>query len=266
MLSKRALELKRKLASGEFTAGMWILLPSPSACEIIAGAALDWVVVESEHSPFNPETLQHILMAFKGSQTVPVIRVPWNDHVMIKQALDMGWDGVLVPQVNSREEAQRAVAACRYPPLGDRGYGPLRPSNYYRERDEYARIANDSVICAIQIEKVSGAEQIEDIVSVPGIDWIFVGLCDMSGTTGRFLDLENPELWEAVRKIFTVARAAGIPTGNAVSGPQNIEKAVELGSQLIVLGFDHAYLRIAVDSDVAVFRQVIGDRRISCNE
>ena len=256
-MDKRAIELKKKLAAGGFGSGIWVRMPSPTACEIIARAGLDWIVVDGEHCPFNPETLHHMLMAFNGSQTVPLIRVPWNDHVMIKQVLDMGWDGVIIPQVNSAEEARRAVAACRYPPVGSRGYGPFRASNYDRDQDEYARLANDSVICVIQIEHVSGAEEIDETVRVPGIDWIFVGRCDMSPSAGRFLDLENPELWKAVRKIFKAARAAGIPTGNAISGPENIKRAISLGCQLIVLGVDHEYLRDGLDSAVQAFNMIV---------
>ncbi len=93
MFNKRAINLKKKLAAGEFSPGIWISLPSPTACEVIAGVGFNWIVVAAEHSPFNPETLQHILMTFKGSDTVPLIRIPWNDPVMIKQVLDMSWDG-----------------------------------------------------------------------------------------------------------------------------------------------------------------------------
>ena len=262
VFNQRAIELKRKLAAGEFSPGIWVSLPSPTACEIIAGAGLDWIVVDGEHCPFNPETLQHMLMAFKGSQTVPLIRVPWNDQVMIKQALDMGWDGVVIPQVNSVEDARRAVAACRYPPAGNRGFGPFRASNYYRDGDEYVRLADDSVICMIQIENVTGAEQIDEIVRVQGVDWIFFGLCDMSPSAGRFLDLENPEIWKAVRKIIAAAQDAGIPTGNPIGKPvrsvEDIEEMMGLGCQLIVLGSDYDMLKHALDKAVEAFHEAAG--------
>jgi len=263
MINRRALDLKKKLAAGEFSPGIWMSLPSPTACEVIAGAGLDWILVDAEHSPFNPETLQYMLMAFTGSQTVPIIRVPWHDHVMIKQALDMGWDGVLVPQVNSAEEARRAVAACRYPPVGNRGFGPRRAGNYHRDQDEYVKFANDSVICVIQIEDLAGAAQIDEIIRVPGIDWILVGPCDMSASTGRFLDLENPELWQAVGKVFETAQAAGIPCGNAVDGPENVGQTLDLGCQLVVLGEDTGYLKEAVDNALQVFQQVVNSRGLT---
>ena len=261
MFNRRAIDLKKKLAAGEFSPGIWISLPSPSACEVIAGAGFDWIIVDTEHSPFNPETLQHILMAFKGSSTVPVVRVAWNDQVMIKQALDMGWDGVLVPQTNTADEARCAVGACRYPPVGRRGFGPRRAGNYYRDQDEYVRLADDSVICAVQIEDVSAAEQMDEITRVPGIDWIFVGPYDMSGSAGRLGDINGPETRQAIRKVFDASQAAGIPCGNALSGVENIEKVLASGCQLVVLGEDTAYLKEAVDNALKVFREAVNKSR-----
>ena len=256
----RAVNLKKKLGRGELSPGIWVSLPSPTVCEIVVGAGFDWIIVDTEHSPFNPETLQYMLMAFKGSVTVPIIRLPWNDQVMIKQVLDMGWDGVLVPQTNSTDEARRAVSACRYPPVGRRGFGPRRAGNYYRNQDEYAKLANDSVICAIQIEDVSGADKIDEIIRVPGIDWILVGPNDMSGTIGQFLNLDNPELWKAIRKIFNTANAAGVTTGNAFCGTENIQKQLDFGCQLVFLGEDTLYLKEAVDNAIKVFQDIVKRR------
>ena len=273
MLNKRAINLKKKLKAGAFSPGIWVSLPSPTASEVIANAGFDWVIVDAEHSPFNPETLQHMLMAFKESSTAPLIRVPWNDHVMIKQALDMDWDGVVVPQTNSAEEVRRAVAACRYPPVGRRGFGPRRAGNYYKDQEEYVKLANESVICVIQIEDVAGAEQIDEIVRVPGIDWIIVGACDMSGSVGRFLDIEGAEIWKAVHRIFDAARSARIPTGNAVGSPtgnaigaagtnatpaiRDIRRTLELGCQLVFLGEDTGFLKEATDNVLKAFHDVL---------
>jgi 4-hydroxy-2-oxoheptanedioate aldolase len=251
-----ALKLKEKLATGALSPGVWISLLSPTACEVIADAGLDWVVVDGEHAPYNPETLLHILMAFKGSQTVPIIRVGWNDPVLIKQALDMGWSGVLIPQVNTVEETRQAVEACRYPPQGNRGFGPRRAGNYYRNQKEYVQNANKAVICAIQVENIGGASQIDEIVRVPGLDWVMVGPNDMSATTDKVFDLTNPVLWEAIQKIFTTAKLAGLATGNAVSGVNNIQKALDMGCQLIVLGEDTLFLKESVDSAVKTFRDI----------
>jgi len=243
------------LAAGQLSPWAWIDLASPMAAEIMADAGFDWIVVDAEHHPFNPETLLHILMAFRGSDTVPVIRVPWNDPVMIKQALDMGFEGVLTPQTNTAEQVRQAVAACRYPPVGRRGFGPTRPSGYLRDGGAYARTANESVICAIQIEDICGADEIDEIVKVPGLDWILIGRYDMSGTMGIFGDVEHDDLWKAVRKILQAARKASISAGIPLGGPEEIERTVEAGSQLVCIGRDCIYLQSAADNALRAFHR-----------
>lgn len=258
MFDKRSIKLKERLTGGEITSGIWVSLPCPAACEVIADAGLDWIVVDAEHTAMSPEMLHSMLMAFKASETVPLIRVPWNDHVQIKQALDMGWDGVLVPQVNTEEEAAQAVSACRYPPVGTRGFGPRRAGNYYRDQDEYVSLANDSVICAIQIENVRGADRIDEIARVSGVDWIFVGPCDMSGTCGDFCDPDSPQVLDAIEKIFAAAKAAGIPAGNP-GGSDAIGKSLRWGCQLVVLGEDTGFLKAAVDDAAQSFKRTASD-------
>jgi 4-hydroxy-2-oxoheptanedioate aldolase len=253
MIDSRAMDLKAKLAAGRVCPGVWLRLPSPEVAEIIGGAAPDWVLFDDEHSAGNPEALQHILMALGSSPAVRLVRVPWNDHVMIKKALDMGWDGVVVPQVNTAEEARRAVAACRYPPEGVRGFGPMRASGYYRDQARYLETANRSVFCIIQVEDVRAAGRAKELVSVPGIDGVFVGRFDMSGTTDTFGDPESPAVWSAVDAIFRAARAAGVPYGNATD---DLQKNQQMGCQFVVVGEDLTYLRDGVDRALADFKRV----------
>ena len=256
MLTTRALELKQRLAAGETTCGMWVGLPSPVICEIVAGAGFDWIVVDAEHAPFNPETLMYAAMAFKGCKTVPIVRVPANDETITKLVLDLGWEGIVVPRVDTADEARRAVGACLYPPLGNRGYGPRRASSYYRNADGYVKMANDSVICAIQAESITAVRNIEEIVRVHGISWVIVGPNDLSGTVGVFRDHEDPELLEAISTVLRTAQAAGIPCGNAVA---ELRESLKMGCQLVFLGEDLNYLREATDEAVADFRQVVAE-------
>ena len=252
-MNTRLAKLRSKLAGGELSCGMWMAIPSPTVAEIVADAGFDWVLVDAEHHPFNPETLLHMLLAFRGSDTVPIIRLANNDAVMIKQALDMGFEGVLLPNTNTAADTQRAVEACRYPPMGKRGFGPTRPSGYFRDGGAYGRTANDSIICAIQIEDVRGADEIEQIVKVPGLDWIFIGPYDMSGTMGIFGQVEHEELWEVMRKILRGAKAAKIPAGIPAQNPDDIERMREAGNQLFTIGQDVAIVRAATDHVVKVF-------------
>lgn len=257
MSFEQALKLKTKLGAGGYCSGVWMSVASPATCEIVAGAGFDWVLVDAEHNLINPETLLHVLVALKGSGAVNLTRVPENNEVFIKQALDMGWDGVLIPQVNTVDDARRVVAACRYPPMGKRGYGPLRASNYGRDEEDFAARANEAVICAIQIEHIIGADQIEEIVRVPGIDWIVVGPNDMSGSTDRFLDRDNPVLVNAINKIFATAQAAGIPTSIGGGTIHDMQAVMDRGCQLVCLGRDVQYLRESADHAVDSFRRLI---------
>ncbi len=141
------------------------------------------------------------------------------------------------------------------------GFGPRRAGNYYRDQDEYVKLANDSVICVIQIEDVSAAEQIDEIVRVPEIDWIFVGIYDMSGRTEGFFDFNNPKLWKSIRNILDTAKTAGISIGNVLGGVDNIQKTLDLGCQLVVLGEDTIYLKVAADKALKVFREIIKGRK-----
>lgn len=137
----------------------------------------------------------------------------------------------------------------------------LAAGDYYRSQDEYAKLANKSIICAIKLEGVSGADKIDEITCVPGIDWTLVGPSDMSGTVGQFLDLDNPELRKAIPRIFSAAHTAGITTGNPVNGIENIEKQLDSSCQLIFLGEDTFYLKEAVDRAIKVFQDVLKKRR-----
>jgi len=250
---KKTLKLKKKLADGALSPGIWTTIPSPTVCEIIAGAGFDWVIVDAEHSTYNPETLLHILMAFNASDTVPIIRIPSNNEVTIKQVLDMGWGGIVAPQISSIKEVRQAISACKYPPQGIRGFGPRRVSNYCKDLDDYTSCANDALICAIQIENVSAAAQIDEIVKLPGLDWVLLGPNDLSGSMGCFGDMTNPELWETIRKILETAQAAGLPTGNPLGNADTIRQTLELGCQLVTLGDDISYLQNGMNNALKLF-------------
>ena len=183
-MTTRGLNLKRRLRAGDVTIGAWISFAESAVAEIMAGSGFDWILIDTEHAPFSPEGLQTVLTAFNGQECVPIVRAPWNNPAVIKQALDLGASGVLVPMVNTPDEARAAVAACRYPPEGIRGFSPRRASDYYRRVAEYVASANDTVIIALQIEHIEAVKSIADIAAVPGIDVICLGPNDLSGSMG----------------------------------------------------------------------------------
>ncbi|HCN06650.1 MAG TPA: hypothetical protein DIT01_01870 [Lentisphaeria bacterium] len=255
MYNQRALRLKEKLRNGEPIVGIWIDLESAVAAGLIAGCGFDWVVVDGEHGVFDRVGLHQIAMAFKGTETVPFVRVPWNDMVMIKQMLDMGFEGIVTPQTNTVEDVRKAVAACRYPPDGCRGFGNTYAANYGRDEDEYSRLANDLIFCVVQVESIHSVNEIEEMISVPGLDGLIYGPNDMSGTTSRFRDMANPELLDAIDRIESVAIAAGIPVGAGLN-TKTMAEQIASGAQLILEGSVLDLIRQGADDIVNTFREI----------
>jgi len=254
----RSLALKRRLKAGETTFGAFISFQDPGSAEIMAGTGYDWVFIDMEHSPFDLKSLQHVLIAFNGRPTVPIVRVPWNDRIRIKQVLDLGAEGILVPMVCSVAEARAAVAATKYPPQGVRGFGPWRASDYYRQTDEYIRKANDGILVVVQIEHEDGVHQIEEILDVPGIDVVCLGPMDLSGTMGILGQLEHPRVVEAIQRVLAAAKKRALPV--CVPMETSIETQLawaRKGANFVVTGEDHGLLRRAATAALAGYRKAL---------
>lgn len=256
-LLENGIALRRKLAAGESAPGAWVTLRDPAVTEVMAGSGLDWVLVDTEHAPFSPESLAAILMGYEGTSAVSLVRVGWNDQVLIKTCLDMGFGGVLVPQVASVEEAQRAVAACRYPPQGIRGFGPRRASYYGRTMDDYVRLANSVIFAGIQIEHVRAVEDIENIFDVEGLDFAFLGPMDLSASMGLLETPDHPEVIQAMERVIEVAVAKNIPIGVPLPSDAPVETVLawaNKGSRLVSIGLDLGLMTGALT-------QALGDLR-----
>lgn len=256
----RSLKLKKNLREGKVCYGAWLATADASIAEVMAGVGFDWIIIDSEHSPFNLETLQHILMAFKGSETVPLVRVGWNDRVEIKRVLDMGGDGIVVPWVGSEDEARQVVAACRYPPVGSRGFGPRRASDYYKNLDpleKYVQEANESVVVVIQIEHIDAVQRIEHILAVPGIDVVMLGPMDLSGTMGLLGQLDHPRVMAAIEHVMAEAKQRGLAVGVPIEAtPEVAADWIMRGSQFATLGEDVGFLRRAATDALALAKSV----------
>lgn len=243
-MSKRSLALKQRLRAGQTTIGCWLSFANLNVAEILAGTGFDWVLIDAEHGPFDLDGLQTVLAAFNGARTVPIVRVAWNDAVRIKQVLDLGADGVLVPMVNSAAEAKAAVAACKYPPEGTRGFGPRRASDYGRSTDAYTAQANDGTIVMLQIEHVEAVAGIDAILRVPGIDVICIGPTDLSGSAGVLRQFEHPKVVAAIDTVLARCRAKRIPVCSGVAFPPEIMAGwVEKGANFVLAMEDSAMFR-----------------------
>ncbi len=210
--------LKEKLQKGQPVIGTFVGLGHPDVTETLSRLGFDFLVIDGEHAPLGLETMQQMLQAMNGSNCTPIIRPEWNDMVIIKRVLDIGAHGVVVPWVNDKEEAEDAVRACKYPPEGLRGCGPRRAALF---DPDYCKTANNEVLLIVQIETMKAVSNIDDILSVPGIDACYIGPFDLSQSYGCYPPLltdseygrANPEYMDAFDRVVAAAKKRGKPAG-----------------------------------------------------
>ena len=234
---------RQKLRRDTPALGTCVSFTDPTVTEALS-TILDFVWIDMEHSVLSLEAVQGHVMATKATPTAALVRVPWNDAVLIKPVLDLGADGIIVPNVRSAEEARRAVAACLYPPDGVRGFGPRRPSKYGKiPGPEFCRAANASLIVVAQIEHLDAVRQLDEILSVPGLSTIVVGPNDLSGSMGHMANPSHPEVRAAIESIFERAARRKVPVGIAVPEKEDVVlNWAERGASWISMGNDASLL------------------------
>ena len=221
--------------------GALVSLGAPQVAELFALAGFDWVWIDLEHAPLSLGEAQRHVQAVAG-RAGTVVRVPWNDPVHVKQALDLGCDGVLVPQVRTADEARRAVAAAKYPPAGERSVGIARAQRYGMTLPESVRAANDEVAVMLQVEHVDAVPRFGEILDVPGIDAIVVGPYDLSASLGRPGELSHPDVLVAVGTLADACNARGMPWGAFVPDVGGARAYLARGATVVALGTDTLYL------------------------
>ncbi|WP_284311592.1 HpcH/HpaI aldolase family protein [Labrys miyagiensis] len=254
----RVKAMKGKLRDGKPVFGAWLSLNDPAAAEILARTGFDFLLIDMEHGPWDLVTLQHTLMGFNGTDTVPVVRVPWNDHVRIKQVLDMGVEGIMAPMVRTVEECRDLVRACRYPPVGARGFGPRRASNYYRNIEDYVAAANEALFVMPQIEDIATLDVLDEFLAVPGIDAVAIGPNDLSGTTGLFRQHQHPTNKGALDTIIAKAKKAGVPVSLGINTkPADQRALIERGVLILTTTSDLELLAAGSRQSLEANRQAI---------
>ena len=234
--------LKRDLAAGKVCIGATITMNSPVVAEIFSHIGFDWLWLETEHTSLGLEAVLTMLQATNGADVSTVVRVPWNDKTMIKRALDTGPDGIILPLVNSQQEAEDAVRAMKYPPAGERGAGLSRAQSYGMHMEEYLRSANQEVMTVLMIEHIQAVRNIDEILKVKGVDSIMVGALDLSGSMGLLGQTSHPDVEAAVQKVLKACQRVGTPCGIITVTPQQANQRIEQGFTNIVLGIDVLYL------------------------
>jgi 2-keto-3-deoxy-L-rhamnonate aldolase RhmA len=240
MINKRLSDL---LAANKPAIGTVVGLRDSLVAIILANSGFDWVWIDQEHNPFTETQLQMMIYALRGRDITPVIRVRENAQGCIKIALDMGAGGVMVPQSESIEEVREAVQNAKYPPLGKRGYGPMHATDFWHDKQEYDRTANDVVKCIIQIENMGLIDKIDDVLAIPGVDAVFVGPADLSWSMGLKGDNEHPDVEAAIAKLARACHERGVPWGMPCSDTASALKRFRQGARLLSVGADRAFIQ-----------------------
>lgn len=245
---------RQRLDSGKICLGPSITLSDPVVTEALA-PSVDFFWIDLEHNPHSLESVTAHLISARAGGAPALVRVPCSDVAWIKRVLDIGADGIIVPQVRSAAEVRSVVSASRYPPMGTRGFGPRRSNNYGREDAQtYLAEANRRVFVAIQIETVEAYNELDAILDLPGYDSIVIGPNDLSGSMGLLGQLDHPKVVEAVGSIASRARAAGHYCGIGMA--PNVEhalRAIKQGVQWVQFGGDCGFL---IDSAERLYGRV----------
>ena len=247
-------ELKRALGQGGLQVGLWSTLCSNLGAEIVAHSGFDWILLDTEHSPNELPGLVQQLQAMGRGTATPVVRAAWNDPVLIKRILDIGAQSVLLPYVQTAEEAERAVQSVRYPPNGIRGVSAGSRSSQYGRVKDYLRRADAEICLIVQVETRAALDQLEAIAAVEGVDGVFIGPADLAASLGHLGDPQHPEVQTALRdaaaRLGRVGKAAGILTVVEADA----HRYIEWGYRFVAVGVDTALLAKSADALAKAFK------------
>ena len=219
--------------------GAWICSGSEAAAEIIASAGFSWTLIDGEHAPYGLETVLSLLRATDTYGITRVVRIPVNNTALIKQYLDLGAQNLMVPMIDTPEEAEAAVQAMHYPPRGVRGVGSaLARSSRWNGVENYLPKASETVSLTVQIESAKAVDNVEDIVAIDGVDQIFVGPSDLAASMGLLGQQTHPEVLEAVNHTFEVVRASGKKVGVNAFNLEQAQKYLDSGASFALVGAD----------------------------
>lgn len=247
------ISLRQRLSRNESLIGTIVTLDSPAACERLAASGFDWLFIDGEHAPLTTPAIQSLLQAM-GAGCHGVVRVPTVEQVWIKKALDVGADGVIVPQIRSADDAKRVVDWSRYPPAGSRGVGYARAQGYGARFQEYVARANDDVAVILQIEHADALANLSDIAAVDGVDALFVGPYDLSFSIGTPGEVSSAKMVEAIRRVSEACRESGTAAGIFGMDADAVKHWMENGFSLIAVGIDVAFLGNAADAALAALK------------
>ncbi|MCL0102755.1 aldolase/citrate lyase family protein [Dehalococcoidia bacterium] len=251
--------LKSRLRSRNLTIGSWLTLGHPSIAEIMAKAGFDWLTVDMEHSAITLHKAQQLIQVIELSGCVPLVRVGTNDANLIKRVMDTGAHGVIVPMVNSREDAEQAVGAVKYPPQGFRGVGLARAQSYGADFEGYKKWNETESIVIVQVEHIKAVENLEAILSVDGVDAFIIGPYDLSASLGVSGQFDHPDVVAALDEVQRVTKRLNSVAGYHVipPDPTQVMEKVEQGYRFVAYSLDTLFLGNSCRSGLKAVRKTL---------
>lgn len=252
------MSLKQKLKNNELTIGSWIMMGSPISIEIMALAGFEWLVIDIEHTSTDLSTTENLIRTIQSKKLKALVRVSKNEEVVIKRVLDMGADGIIIPMVNSEDDAKKAVSYAKYPPIGKRGVGLYRASNYGVSFQEYKKWVEEELVIIAQIEHIDAVNNIDKILNVEGIDGIIIGPYDLSGSMGHPGEFERDDVKNAVQKVLDICKMKNIPSGFHVvdTDPNKLQEKIDQGCTFLAYGIDYFFMRDAAINGMKKIKRV----------
>ncbi|MDB5390475.1 MAG: hypothetical protein JWM11_6121 [Planctomycetaceae bacterium] len=243
MISTHINRMREKLRAGEIVLGIGITLSDPAVTEAIA-PSVDFVWIDLEHNAMTVEAMLGHLIAARAGGCASIVRIPTNDVAWIKRVLDSGAEGIILPRAYSAKEVADFVSACRYPPMGNRGFGPRRPTNYGRmDQQTYLRQANQDVFVIAQVETKELVSELDDVLQLEGLDSLVLGPQDLSGSMGRLGDTTHPDVVQAMKTVAAKARSAGKFIGSGLgANPEFAKLLIDCGVQWLQSGNDYEFM------------------------
>ena len=246
---------KQAIRDGRPQIGLWSSLCSNLAAEVIAGAGFDWILVDTEHAPNELPMVFSQLQALAGGTAAPVVRPAWNDMVLVKRFLDVGAQNLLIPYVQTAEEARAAVAATRYPPQGIRGVAVTHRANRFGRVKDYFNRANEEICLLVQIETRQALQNIEAIAAVEGVDGLFIGPSDLAAAFGHLGENNHPEVRAAIEDALKRIRQAGKAPGILAPIEADARHWLSHGCVVLAVGSDIGLLARQSEELAAKFKK-----------
>jgi 2-dehydro-3-deoxyglucarate aldolase len=254
-MTEKKTSLKEKLRTNTLTIGSWVTIGHQSVVEIMTSAGFEWLTIDLEHSVIELSDAQNMIAHIKSAGLHALVRVGKNDDLIIKRVMDAGADGVIVPMVNSGEDAKRAVESVKYPPMGKRGVGLARAQKYGTGFDEYKKWLHEESVVIAQVEHIESVRNIDAILTTPGIDGIIIGPYDLSGSIGIPGEFEKPEVIEALEKVKNACKKHNKPLGFHVisSDHQALQSKISEGYTFLAFSLDFYFLGDKARSEMKHF-------------